>query len=296
MTTPYHRAPAHDAYSRNTATFAADFDLGERIGRLPPSRSARRLRRMALLVVFAGAGSLAYAYDSAGWLPWLAGQLKTALTSATNDPQRPSEVAPRRLPPIDPANPPTAQPDAAAAPPLPDPAPAPGASPTVPATPPGAGAALPEATSPTPTPAASDADVSTDTAPAEPLPPPAVDRSDPQQVKALAAGLHPGLSHVLLTALTAADYRNAAHAITTAIAETPDTGIFIWPRQRQPEQAVFEVHFVAGAASGCRRYVVTVTKDGWSTTALPMERCGVTGAAANRARTQGAPSARPRAQ
>jgi hypothetical protein len=37
---------------------------------------------------------------------------------------------------------------------------------------------------------------------------------------------------------------------------------------------LFQVRFVAGAAPGCRRYVVTVTKDGWLTTALPMEKCG----------------------
>jgi hypothetical protein len=33
---------------------------------------------------------------------------------------------------------------------------------------------------------------------------------------------------------------------------------------------------VQGAAPACRRYVVTITKDGWLTTALPMEKCGAT--------------------
>ena len=106
------------------------------------------------------------------------------------------------------------------------------------------------------------------------LPPPTVDHADPYQVRASAAGLHPGLSRVLLVKLSPADYRNAGIAIQTAIAETPDTGVFIWPRPRKPDLALFEVRFVTGAAPNCRRYVVTVTKDRWSTTALPMEKCG----------------------
>jgi hypothetical protein len=109
---------------------------------------------------------------------------------------------------------------------------------------------------------------------AEPLPRIAPDPADPYQTKAAAVGLHPGLSRVLLTRLSATDYRNAGIAIETALAETPDNGVYAWPRQRKPELALFRVSFVAGAPSGCRRYVVTVTKDGWLTTALPMERCG----------------------
>ena len=113
-----------------------------------------------------------------------------------------------------------------------------------------------------------------DKAALEPLPPIHVDRSDPLQVRAEAVGLHPGLSRVLLARLSEADYRNAGIAIKTAVAETPDRAVHVWPSQRKPELAVFKVHFVPGAASDCRRYVVTVTKDGWITTALPMERCG----------------------
>jgi len=107
-----------------------------------------------------------------------------------------------------------------------------------------------------------------------PLPPPSVDPLDALQKRADAVGLHPNLSRVLLAQLSPEDYRNAETAIRTAIAETPDTGVFAWPRQRKPELAHFQVRFVAGAAPGCRRYVVTITKDRWSTTALPMERCG----------------------
>jgi hypothetical protein len=108
----------------------------------------------------------------------------------------------------------------------------------------------------------------------EPLPPPAVDRNDPYQVRAEAVGLHPGLSRALLSRLSDADYRNAGIAIQKALRETPDDATLVWPQQRKPELALFKVHFVLGAASDCRRYVVTVTKDRWMTTALPMERCG----------------------
>jgi hypothetical protein len=78
----------------------------------------------------------------------------------------------------------------------------------------------------------------------------------------------------LLDRLSPTDYRNAGIAIKTALAETPDSAVFVFPRQRKPELALFRVHFVPGAAPGCRRYVVAITKDGWLTTALPMEKCG----------------------
>jgi hypothetical protein len=112
-------------------------------------------------------------------------------------------------------------------------------------------------------------------APPEPLPPPTVDTADPYQKKAVGVGLHPELSRVLLERLSPADYRNAGHAIRTALAETPDDAVFVWPRQRKPELALFQIGFVPGATGDCRRYVVKITKDGWLTTALPMEKCGV---------------------
>jgi hypothetical protein len=114
-----------------------------------------------------------------------------------------------------------------------------------------------------------------DEPPAEPLPPPAVDPADPYQARAVAVGLHPDLSRVLLERLSPSDYRNAGIAIQTALAETPDRGVFVWPRQRPPELALYQVRFVPGAAPSCRRYVVTITKDGWLTTAPPMEKCGL---------------------
>jgi hypothetical protein len=109
---------------------------------------------------------------------------------------------------------------------------------------------------------------------AAPLPAPTVDPADPYQRQAAAVGLHPDVSRVLLARLSPADYLNAEIAIRTALAQTPDDGDFVWPRQRKPELALFKIRFVPGAAPGCRRYVVSVTKDGWLTTAPPMEKCG----------------------
>ena len=95
------------------------------------------------------------------------------------------------------------------------------------------------------------------------------------QARVEAIGLHPSLSPAILARLSAVDFRNAETAIKTALAETADDAVLVWPRQRKAEQASFQVHFVTGAAPGCRRYVVTIAKDGWLATALPMERCGV---------------------
>jgi hypothetical protein len=99
--------------------------------------------------------------------------------------------------------------------------------------------------------------------------------SDPLGKKAETAGLHPDLSRAVLSRLTATDYRNAAYAIDKALKTVRNDGEFTWPRTRKPGSAVFTVHFVQGAAHDCRRYVVTITKDRWTSTALPMERCGV---------------------
>ncbi len=111
------------------------------------------------------------------------------------------------------------------------------------------------------------------TAPAPYTPPPPA--TDPLTRRAQAAGLHPGLSRVLLERLSPDDYRNAQVAIRKALAETPDDGALEWPRTTSAKLAQFRVHFAAGAGERCRRYVVTIAKDGWLTTALPMERCGV---------------------
>ncbi len=98
---------------------------------------------------------------------------------------------------------------------------------------------------------------------------------DPLRAKAEGVGLHPDLSRVLLLRLSEADYRNAALAIRKALADNADTAVVVHPRKRQSDLAQFKVHFVTGAAAACRRYVVAIAKDGWLTTALPVEKCGV---------------------
>jgi hypothetical protein len=112
--------------------------------------------------------------------------------------------------------------------------------------------------------------------PPAPLPEPQIDPSDPYQKRAAAIGLHPQLSRALLSSFSDSDYRNAATAIRKALAEAADADKFIWPRQSNAKRAVFQVHFVTGDRSDCRRYIVTVLMNGWTTTAPPMERCGVT--------------------
>lgn len=99
--------------------------------------------------------------------------------------------------------------------------------------------------------------------------------SDPNLARAIAAGLHPDMSRVLLTRLSKADYQNAAVAIKTALAETADDQVLFWPKKAKAGLAIFRVHFVPGAEPDCRRYVVTVAKDGWQTTALPMDNCTI---------------------
>ncbi len=100
-------------------------------------------------------------------------------------------------------------------------------------------------------------------------------KRDRLEVRAQSAGLHPKLSRVLLSRLSKTDFRNAGYAVRTALAKTADDATFKWPRRRKAGLAMFEVRFVPGAAKGCRRYVVTVEKDRWLTTALPIEKCGV---------------------
>ena len=111
-------------------------------------------------------------------------------------------------------------------------------------------------------------------APPQPLPEPKVDPSDRLQVKALAAGLNPALSRGLLARLSSADYRNAREAIRRALGSPSGNDVVLWPQARLKRLAQFEVHFVPAASRDCRRYVVRIAKDGWATTALPMEKCG----------------------
>ena len=144
-----------------------------------------------------------------------------------------------------------------------------------------AGTAVPNATVETSPAGSTDAGATADaaiseetpvaTAPPQPSPP----RTDRYEKQAEAVGLNPDLSKAVLRRLSATDFRNAGIAIKTALAETAEEAVHTWPNKPKPSIALFEVHFVPGAAENCRRYVVTVTKDRWSTTAPPMEKCGI---------------------
>ncbi len=234
------RAPArrsHDYYAHD------EFWPGERIGPPRARRAGKALLRGIVALIMLG-GGWALLGDQ-GWREWLLA--KIAAVNSSLDSWAPGPVEPRApvtatvtLPRAEPATKlATLEPAPLAAPPL-----------TTAAVPPASTPYEPPPTGPT------------------------GDLVNPYQRQAEAVGLHPSLSRVLLARLSPTDYRNAGIAIRTAVAETPDSSVFVWPRQRDPELALFQVHFVRGAAPGCRRYVVTVTKDRWLTTALPMEKCG----------------------
>jgi hypothetical protein len=261
------------ARARHSSFAHDDLIPGERIGRPVAGTGGKALIKALLFLLLIGAGAWSLLGEQAPWRQWLPGEAATlagfvdrlrlalapaaepGVASPAQRSRRDAEAKPAPLEPL------PSSPVIAAARPLPAALPAPEPVPLT-------TAALPAAASPS--------------APGEPLGPPKVDPSNPAQVRAAAVGLHPELSPVLLARLSPTDYRNAGYAIATALKETPDTGVFVWPRQRKPELALFRVRFVAGAAPGCRRYVVTVVKDGWLTTAMPMEKCSAEPALARR--------------
>jgi hypothetical protein len=109
----------------------------------------------------------------------------------------------------------------------------------------------------------------------EPLAEPVIEPGNLYQKRALAIGLHPDLSRVLLSSMSGVDYRNAGTAIRKALLQTADDEKFTWPLNAGATLASFQVHFVRGSSPNCRRYIVTVKKNGWTTTARPMEKCGL---------------------
>lgn len=239
----------YDAFDAEEHFAHRELFAGERVS--PPlSRTGGKATLWFAVVLIAIGGGWALLGDQASWPRWLLAE--TAAMFPSMDRKVPAPVAPVASAMT------TISPPAIAEP----------------ATKPAALAAPPPAPQPSaPTKTAAAPDVTAGSA-GPPLRSPTADAADPYQMRAEAVGLHPDLSRALLARLSPADYRNAGIAIQTALAETPDSVVFVWPRQRKPELALFRVSFVPGAAPGCRRYVVTVTKDGWLTTALPMERCG----------------------
>jgi hypothetical protein len=245
------------AYDADEAYAHAELLAGERVGPPLASRRGKIIRRTVYLIVIAAGAGWALTTDRTAWPDWASVEATVSSLMNRIAPSAAETAAMARAAVSKPApiEPPAKQAAADALPPIVQ----------GPAVPP----VVTTAAIPPPPPAREDAPQA-----AEPLPPPATDPSDPYRKRAEAVGLHPDLSRVLLDRLSPADYRNAAYAVDTALAKTPDDAVFVWPRQRTSELALFQVRFVAGAAPNCRRYVVMITKDGWLTTALPMERCG----------------------
>ncbi|MTD94299.1 hypothetical protein GIW81_08115 [Hyphomicrobium sp. xq] len=259
------RAPVADDSDFDEDAYAFEFEPGERI--CPPrSHGGSSVPGAILIIVLMLAAGWGFMYAPAEWLGSFGERVAAVATLFRTTPNSAVTSDPSTIATADAVVPAAPMPEAQVA-----------------DAPPVSGEAVPNAP---PTDAGKAVETGSidpaSAAPPAPLPPPRVDPGDPYQKRAVAVGLHPDLSRVLLRRMTSTDYRNAGYAIDTAIAKTADESDFIWPRQRKPEQALFRVHFVRGAAVTCRRYVVTVTKDGWTTTAPPMERCGAKVAAGNR--------------
>lgn len=243
------------AYDADEAFADLDVRPGERIGQPMAKRWHGVALRLAVVAI-AGLAAAGTHFADPTLMPRLWSAASTSATPAlTQAWQRAAEIWSKNLMPSEPQDAPPAAttPAVVAATAAPAPLPIP----------------VEVALAPAPLPPTA---ATTDTPPA---PLPKLKAIEPYQKRAEAAGLHPLLSRALLERLTAADYRNAATAIERAVAETSDNGLFTWPQPRKPDLALFEVSFVPSATPECRRYIVTIAKDGWLTTALPMEKCGV---------------------
>ncbi len=255
---------AYDNLYDDQAYELGEFLPGERIGR-PPPRAGRKIVLRGIFLLAAAGGVWAFMTGQVAWPAWLPTDISAMLSALERRPGPLAAPAPRAAEPL-PRIETVPEKNLAAVE-------APSLSPR--SAPYSKDAASTEAkTAPLTTGALPPAARHSDDALDGPLRPAIADPSDPYQVRAAAVGLHPDLSRALLARLSPADYRNAGIAIKTALAETAETAVYVWPRQRKPEEALFKVRFVPGAAAGCRRYVVSVTKDGWLTTAPPMEKCG----------------------
>lgn len=272
---PYHDASSLGAYEAdaNHRFGYAELHAGERFSPTPRRRLGTMLSAAITITLLSTVGWGLYRTHDI-WQPWATAAYDAA--SAALERTNPSRADVK--PPGDPQQVASAETalqatttlaarDVADAPGREAGAPQPAASP-------------PDTTSPAATaPAEADPSIGGPDAPPVPLPKIA-EPTDPLQKRAFAIGLHPDLSRTLLNRLSDADYRNAGIAIRTALAAPSEDEVVIWPRQDRPNLARFEIRFVRGAPADCRRYVVTITKDRWATTAHPMEKCGASLAAA----------------
>jgi len=276
-----HDSHSYDASAYRDAYEDSDLDevyvpagpaplmAGDRIGVPLKPKRGRRLVRWSIFALVCVGGVWALR-DDTGTVAGLITQFKSAATPVVE------RLATALAPPPAPV-------PVASAPPAPEPPPLPAPADVAPASIPATSIAI---ASP-PAGASGDAPAEPEaSAPArpEPLPPPVVDEANPYQKRAAAIGLHPGISPAVLERLSATDYRNGGTAIEKALKETPDGEIFVWPKPAGAGAALFQIRFVQGSNAACRRYLVNVTKDGWSTTAPAMEKCGI--------RTPGAKSAK----
>ena len=254
----------HPDYAAQIDAFEVGFDAEDRAGRLPQRRRSRVVRRLLIVAIVSGAGWATYQDPSIWSRAWTFTEaLASGLFETASKLPTPTAKPVDSLPPI--APPTEARPLQHAALPA-RPEPPFGAKPVDPVPAPVA------AIAPAPTPS-KPAQVSATASKPYTAPPPKA--LDPKQARAQAAGLHPDLPPAALAKLSETDIDTVATAIRKALAETDDAHVLIWPARPRAQAAQFRISFVEGENAGCRRYVVAIGKDGWQTTALPVEKCGV---------------------
>jgi hypothetical protein len=265
--------------------FSAGVELADRIGSPVKRRRSKTSRRIIIALGLSGLGYATYQDPSMWPKAWsvaapVASSLIDAAWTTVASPNPPAKLAETALQNASAhATNPNAPKDTAAAPSpmpaaasitspvaLPTPSPAPTGTVTTEASPLPGDTPEPQEPKQSAAEAAKDAAISAMRTPT----------TDPFQKRAESVGLHPDLSPALLKRLTDTDFKAAATAIRKALTETADNGVLVWPEKPRAEIAMFHVSFVPGAASAdCRRYIVAIAKDGWQTTALPVEKCGV---------------------
>jgi len=241
---------ADDGSYRDLDDLSFNVEPDERVGAPPPDRRKAGFRKFFLTMVLIGGAAAVVSHVG---LEAVVASAKSAYEVVAANTADIIARAKERMPEAPPAPAPQIQ-EAAAPAILPELTPAP----------------EPEAANAEPSPTAE----AMGTAYAEtPKPEEMVPDDTPKRKTAIKAGLSPDLPNVLLTRLSESDLKNAAYAIKTALAKTPDDKSFAWPSKPSQTQALFEVRFVPGAAGGCRRYIVTVTKDRWTSTSSAIEKC-----------------------